>query len=180
MRLPRLPLPSPSLRQLLRPVQLVPRTVLESLIAYVAQQVLADAIRDGSLTSLENRVLEMAITDPALRLHFTLCNGRLRGAGAGPADVTISADVDDLVLLAARRTDPDTLFFQRRLRLSGDTELGLAIKNVLDAVEPDALPQTLDALLQRLANQVETTQTPPSNRSGVGVGSPGQRENRPY
>lgn len=30
-------------------------------------------------------------------------------------------------------TDADTLFFQRRLRISGDTELGLIVKNWLDA-----------------------------------------------
>jgi hypothetical protein len=38
--------------------------------------------------------------------------------------------------LALRREDPDTLFFTRRLVLEGDTELGLALKNALDAFSP--------------------------------------------
>ena len=32
-----------------------------------------------------------------------------------------------------RLEDPDTLFFSRRLVIEGDTELGLALKNALDA-----------------------------------------------
>jgi O2-independent ubiquinone biosynthesis accessory factor UbiT len=154
--LPRFPLPVPLPRHLLRPVRLVPQPLLESVIARLAQQVLADPVRDGSLESLQGRILAVVVSEPVLRLRFTLREGQLRSAGAGPADVTISASADDLVMLAARRTDPDTLFFQRRLRLSGDTELGLAVKNVLDAVAPDALPPALDAVLQRMANLVDT------------------------
>jgi predicted lipid carrier protein YhbT len=38
------------------------------------------------------------------------------------------------MLLATRRVDPDTLFFERRLLIEGDTETGLRLKNVLDAI----------------------------------------------
>jgi predicted lipid carrier protein YhbT len=34
-----------------------------------------------------------------------------------------------------RKEDPDTLFFSRRLLMEGDTELGLLVKNTLDALE---------------------------------------------
>lgn len=37
--------------------------------------------------------------------------------------------------LLARQEDPDTLFSHRRLALEGDTELGLAVKNMPDAVD---------------------------------------------
>ena len=43
-------------------------------------------------------------------------------------DVSFSGNANDLVLIAARKEDPDTLFFQRRLRIEGDTELGLYVK----------------------------------------------------
>lgn len=52
-----------------------------------------------------------------------------------PTQLEISADADALLSLALRREDPDTLFFQRRLLVTGDTELGLVVKNALDAVE---------------------------------------------
>lgn len=40
-----------------------------------------------------------------------------------------------VVTLAMRKEDPDTLFFSRRLSMQGDTELGLLLKNTLDALE---------------------------------------------
>lgn len=59
--------------------------------------------------------------------------------GTAPApdapDLTISASAHDFVLLAQRQQDPDTLFFSRRLSMQGDTELGLVVKNALDALE---------------------------------------------
>ena len=51
------------------------------------------------------------------------------------ADVTLSATAHDFLLLAQRQQDPDTLFFSRRLSMQGDTELGLVVKNALDAME---------------------------------------------
>jgi predicted lipid carrier protein YhbT len=50
-------------------------------------------------------------------------------------DLTISASAHDFVLLAQRKEDPDTLFFSRRLAMEGDTELGLMVKNTIDAIE---------------------------------------------
>ena len=41
----------------------------------------------------------------------------------------------EVVTLAMRKEYPDTLFFSRRLSMQGDTELGLLLKNTLDALE---------------------------------------------
>ena len=60
-------------------------------------------------------------------------------AAASPADLTISAGAYDFLQLAQRREDPDTLFFSRRLSMEGDTELGLVVKNALDALEMPVL-----------------------------------------
>jgi predicted lipid carrier protein YhbT len=43
-------------------------------------------------------------------------------------DLTISANAQDFLRLAQRQEDPDTLFFNRRLSMEGDTELGLVVK----------------------------------------------------
>ena len=51
------------------------------------------------------------------------------------ADLTLSATAHDFLMLAQRQQDPDTLFFNRRLSMEGDTELGLVVKNALDAIE---------------------------------------------
>jgi len=59
------------------------------------------------------------------------------------------------VLIAARKQDPDTLFFQRRLRIEGDTELGLYVKNLMDAIDLDSMPVLLKSGLMRLADFIE-------------------------
>jgi len=62
-------------------------------------------------------------------------NGFVAGLNKGEADLNISASAHDFLLLAQRKEDPDTLFFSRRLSMEGDTELGLLVKNTLDAME---------------------------------------------
>lgn len=49
------------------------------------------------------------------------------------------------------------LFFQRRLLIEGDTELGLEVKNVMDAIELDTMPKGLRTAIQQMAAIVETT-----------------------
>ena len=50
-------------------------------------------------------------------------------------DLRITGRARDFLRLATRLEDADTLFFQRRLKMEGDTELGLYLKNFLDAQE---------------------------------------------
>ncbi|MCX2959749.1 MAG: SCP2 sterol-binding domain-containing protein, partial [Serratia symbiotica] len=56
------------------------------------------------------------------------------------ADVSFSGDANNLILNAVRKQDPDTLLFQRRLQIEGDTELGLYVKNLMDAIEQESVP----------------------------------------
>jgi len=55
----------------------------------------------------------------------------------GGWDVRIRGSYDDFWRLASRSEDPDTLFFQRRLTIEGETETGLMIKNLLDGLDYD-------------------------------------------
>lgn len=81
----------------------------------------------------------LRVTDAGLMLHFTLTPTGFKACHRGPVpDLTISASAHDFLRLALRREDADTLFFSRRLLMEGDTEIGLLVKNTLDAVEvPD-------------------------------------------
>lgn len=76
--------------------------------------------------------------DIGLRWFTSVENDRLIVRETAEADVSFSADASDLLMIAARKQDPDTLFFQRRLVIEGDTELGLYVKNLMDAIEPGA------------------------------------------
>ncbi len=44
------------------------------------------------------------------------------------------------------------LFFQRRLVIEGDTELGLYVKNLMDAIELEQMPKALRVMLLQLAD----------------------------
>lgn len=97
---------------------------------------------------LANKRLRIHVRDARLTFDFTCIAGRFVASQPQQAtDLTVSANAQDFVRLARRQEDPDTLFFNRRLSMEGDTELGLIVKNALDALE---LP-VLD--LQRWAPQ---------------------------
>ena len=65
----------------------------------------------------------------------------------GKPDLTLSARTRDYLALALREEDADTLFFSRRLRMEGETDLGLLVKNTLDAVDWDAFRERLERFL---------------------------------
>ncbi|HJW57738.1 MAG TPA: SCP2 sterol-binding domain-containing protein [Burkholderiaceae bacterium] len=86
--------------------------------------------------SLAGKKLCIKVTDAQLVFDFEwVRNGFSACRNAAAADLTISASAHDFLLLARRQEDPDTLFFSRRLSMEGDTELGLLVKNTLDAIE---------------------------------------------
>jgi predicted lipid carrier protein YhbT len=85
---------------------------------------------------LVGKKLRLRVTDAQWTFDFSWLNGRFTACqNSGEADLTISASAYDFVLLARRQEDPDTLFFSRRLAMEGDTELGLLVKNTIDAIE---------------------------------------------
>ncbi|MBW7982760.1 ubiquinone anaerobic biosynthesis accessory factor UbiT [Enterobacillus tribolii] len=127
------------------------RQVLEQVLDWQFRQ----ALEDGELEFLDGRWLQVEVRDLGLRWFVTVENDRLRVSQQQQADVSFSGDANDLVLIAARKEDPDTLFFQRRLRIEGDTELGLYVKNLMDAIDLDAMPKPLRFGLLQLAEFVE-------------------------
>lgn len=97
---------------------------------------LRDTLTDPALDTARGRVVRVAVTDLGLTLSYQLgARGITAASSAMPADVTISADRRTLWALASGAEDADMLFFSRRLVMSGDTELGLLIRNTLDAID---------------------------------------------
>ncbi len=91
-----------------------------------------------SLVALEGKRVRIQVTDLPLRLHLLIVSGAVRAASPQtPPHVTLRGRLHDFWRLATRAEDPDTLFFERRLAIEGETETGLAIKNALDALEWD-------------------------------------------
>lgn len=96
----------------------------------------------------EGRQVRMTVTDWNWGITLSYQNGRFI-CGDTPADVTLSASLADYWQIARRQEDPDTLFFQRRLSMTGDTELGLTLKNLMDATD-------FSPLFERLPNRIRT------------------------
>lgn len=85
---------------------------------------------------LVGKTLRLKVSDAQWAFDFAWRKDRFCATRhTGEADLTISASAYDFGLLARRLEDPDTLFFSRRLSMEGDTELGLLVKNTLDAIE---------------------------------------------
>lgn len=130
---------------------------------YLLEQLLAwqfkDELEDGELDFLQQKWLEINVIDLHYTFYITLENNSLHISQQQTPNVSFSAEVNDLVLIAARKEDPDTLFFQRRLRIEGDTELGLYIKNLMDSIDLDLMPKFIRQNLDLLANTIKTSQT---------------------
>lgn len=125
-------------------------------------RVFAEAIADGLFDILDDRWVQLCIHD--LGLHWCITksprSNHLRVARHAPAEVTIGGNWREFLLLASRQEDPDTLFFRRRLQIDGDTELGLAVKNLIDSLDSESLPKwlwrTVETLGQTAAEQQQT------------------------
>ena len=152
------------------PVKLAPfalkRQVLEQVLSWQFRQALAD----GELDFLEGRWLSIHVRDIGLLWYTSVINGRLVVSPEAEEDVSFSADASDLLMIAARKQDPDTLFFQRRLVIEGDTELGLYVKNLMDAIELEQMPKALRIMLLQLADFVEAGLKGPQKPEQTSVG----------
>ena len=152
------------------PVKLAPfalkRQVLEQVLSWQFRQALAE----GELEFLEGRWLSIHVRDIGLLWYTSVVDGRLVVSQQADADVSFIADASDLLMIAARKQDPDTLFFQRRLVIEGDTELGLYVKNLMDAIELEQMPKALRVMLLQLADFVEAGLKSPQKPEQTSVG----------
>jgi predicted lipid carrier protein YhbT len=146
MRLPAFVIPKPLGAIAARLPQLPPTLGLVAALNLALDRVLPRE----RLAPLTGRRLAIVVTDAGLDLRFTLTpRGFVPSLPRAEPDLRISATARDFLALMLREEDPDTLFFSRRLLMEGDTDLGLLVKNTLDAVE---LPEPR-ALLAELAPQ---------------------------
>lgn len=147
-------------------MNITPPTALTALLArlpaYPASLAFATAfnltvwksLQDLDWEALQGRRFCVQVRDVGIRLWFSVARTGLKAETAGQADVTFTATLMDFTRLALRLEDPDTLFFNRRLLIEGDTDLGLCTKNMLDGVEFETLLASFPGVLGRLVNHV--------------------------
>ena len=118
-----------------------------------ANRLLWPALKALDWQPLVGRRYAIRVKDLGLSLRFTV-TPRGFAPDSGVPELTVSATARDFLLLLTRREDPDTLFFSRRLVSEGNTELGLTVKNLLDALDPDTVLNRLPLPLARAAQRL--------------------------
>ncbi len=132
--------------------RMIPYQAQKQVLAVALNQAFREPLRHGELDFLEDAKVRIRVTDLSINWlikvgkdKFTLIERELDD------DICISGESLDFILLATRQEDPDTLFFQRRMRIEGDTELGLGVKNIMDSMDWEDLPMPLRKLLQSVS-----------------------------
>lgn len=146
------------------PLRYVPFSFKKQMIEQLLHAQFRQTLDEGELDFLYGRWIKIDVRDLDLTWFVSLIDGKLCVSRDEIADVTFSGETNDLILIATRRQDPDTLFFQRRLRIEGDTELGLCIKNMMDAFDLDSMPSPLRMMLEKMADLIETNQNNDASR----------------
>lgn len=96
------------------------------------------------LEYLEGRHLRIEVLDAQMQFDYCWHEGAFRAKSAkqGTPDLCFRANAWVYLRMLQRNEDPDTLFFSRDLQIEGDTELGLLVKNALDALDMSVLHPT--------------------------------------
>ena len=150
------------------PMHFIPQVVQKKIMLDSLLLVFKEALEDGDFEFLNDKWLKVEIKDMQLRWFISYQHGKLVVANKSVQDdVSFSGNLNDLVLIAGRKEDPDTLFFQRRLIIEGDTELGLEVKNLMDSIDLEQLPKPMQILLHQLADFVHKGMSVPNTEHEV-------------
>ncbi len=107
---------------------------------------------EDSLAQLDGKTFVVQVYDTGGQAAFAYRGGLFRPLFAIPQtpDLAFRANLSAFLQVASRQEDPDTLFFNRELSIEGDTELGLIVKNMLDAIDPSQFRPALPRLPRAL------------------------------
>lgn len=105
--------------------------------ARVLDQLLWPRLDEGARAALAGRTVEVEVVELGVRVRLQLGpRGFVVAPSAQPVALTVRATANALWRLVRGEDDADRLFFERALVMEGDTEYGVALKNVLDAIGP--------------------------------------------
>lgn len=137
-------------------LRFIPDRVHTHLISRVGAHIMKGQAITSRLDFMEGKRLKLSITDTGNCWQFIILDNRLldEKKAKAVADVHIQGDLKTFLLLAIGKEDPDSLFFLRDLSLEGNTEDGLYIKNIIDAMDFDTTVYLKSILGQTLAIRI--------------------------
>ena len=144
----------------LKPLKLFLRSVPDSIHSQLFCRLCTQLLRGQSivkkLQKLDSKIIRLTITDTGNSWCFRFANEGLEAVTNKHAavDVHIKGCLKNFLLLATHNEDPDTLFFNQELCLEGNTEDGLYLRNILDAMEFDTAAHLQKVFGNSVANAV--------------------------
>lgn len=145
-------------RRLGRIATRMPESINRMAVEQLLNRVFAEQIAEGDFDFLQGRLLQLEIIDAELVLGLGFEHHRMTcqyfSQMGREADATLSIDSFSATQLVQQQVDPDTLFFQRKLKISGDTELAHHVKNTIDTLDPEVLPRVILRLVSLYRERV--------------------------
>ncbi len=142
------------------PLKIMPFRPQRAIAQKAFQSIFAEALQEGDFDFLQQQWVCIEIDDLGLRWYFSVdAHRQMLIEKRGSDQATIKGGWKAFLELASRQKDPDTLFFQRRLMISGDTDLCHGVKNLLDSIELGERGQRLQRGLTSLNALVNPGQT---------------------
>ncbi|MFV0478272.1 MAG: SCP2 domain-containing protein [Parahaliea sp.] len=121
-------------------ISTMPPLIQAHFIQTIVSRALHGPLAEGHLDFLQGKWLLIKVSDAGLAAYFSVRDNKLLCRTHQQADVRLEGDALTMAQMACKMVDPDTLFFRRKLSIRGDTELGLAVKNLIDDIEIESLP----------------------------------------
>lgn len=110
-------------------------------LTYTLNKLLQKGILPADMSLLAGKNYEIDVLDAGIKVRFTATEKKFcQNNFTGTPDLRLAANTVDFIKMMLREEDPDTLFFNRKLQIEGDTELGLTVKNLLDSVDWSQTP----------------------------------------
>jgi O2-independent ubiquinone biosynthesis accessory factor UbiT len=123
--------------QVCRRISHLPVAPPSMLVARLLDRLLWPRLPADARVALRDHCVELCVTDLGLRMRLRLTDiGFSHATERGVPDLRIAAPSRSFMRLLRGDDDPDRLFFEKALVMEGDTELGLVLKNTLDAIGP--------------------------------------------
>ncbi|MCK9503191.1 MAG: SCP2 sterol-binding domain-containing protein [Porticoccaceae bacterium] len=156
-----------------------PDRAVAFILSTLLNQGLKNSLGEGDFDFFDGKTLAIAVDDTAKILVIEKRYNRLRvspqleeksSGSESPlrngADVIIKGSVASFILMISGTVDPDTLFFRRKITITGNTDLSLAVKNMLGSLEPEkTLPKPLLFFITEYARAIGRAmdRKPPGN-----------------
>lgn len=141
----------PIAKRLLNPQKLsfvatkFPSRINSSIMEKLCNQAFNDQIKEGEFEFLKDNQLQIEILDAQLFIGLSYQNNKIIcthfNQQPTESDVTLSVSSLDAISLIQQQVDPDTLFFQRKLKIKGNTDLAHQVKNTIDTLDPNVIPK---------------------------------------